>query len=780
MRYHHTGKRSTLNFDAFACISMMITLVGRLVSATFRCSQVQRQTMKLKIFYAIVLLALSASCKQNSSDEKIYDGWPAYAGSKDGIRYSTNTQINTENVHQLQVAWKYSSNDKDTGNRSQNQCNPIVVEGVLYATSPRLKLLALDAATGKEKWVFDPAWEDTSSKKDASALFKTSRGVMYWQDLTGKNKRILYAVGSKLYSIDVTSGKPVRSFGKNGYVELSDSLDREGQFNSFIAGTTPGVVYQDLLIIGTRLAESADAAPGHVRAYDVKTGERKWIFHTIPYPGEKGYETWPDKEAWKKLGGANSWAGMALDEKRGIVYIPTGSISGDFYGGIRKGQNLFGNSLIALEAATGKYLWYYQTIHHDLWDRDLAANPNLVTLNKNGKQIDAVAQITKHGYIFVFDRITGAPVFPVKETPVPRNALPGEEPWPTQPIPTLPEPFARQRFAPEDVSDLDTQTHREMMEKYNKVKYQEAFTPPSKEGSWIFPGFDGGGEWGGAAVDPASGILYVNSSEMPWSMVMVDVPKLNGNRSLKASGEAVYSKYCLSCHGPELKGNGTSYPSLLNLEKKYTEEPLRKVIDNGKNMMPSFKQIPEQEKGVLVSFLLKLESKEPANIPKEPGGGEADHLPAKKSILDEVPFTMTGYNRFLDRNGYPGIKPPWGTLNAIDLNTGKLLWKVTLGEYDELKKKGIAPTGTENYGGPVVTKGGVIFIAATKDAKIRAFDKKNGKILWEAQLPVPGYATPSTYMINGKQYLVIACGGGKIGSKSGDEYIAFALPETGK
>jgi quinoprotein glucose dehydrogenase len=493
--------------------------------------------------------------------------------------------------------------------------------------------------------------------------------------------------------------------------------------------------------------------------------------------------TWPDKEAWKKLGGANNWAGMSLDEGRGVLYVPTGSVSGDFYGGIRKGTNLFGNSLIALDASTGKYLWHFQVIHHDLWDRDLPANPNLVTIERDGKKIDAVAQITKHGYVFVFDRITGKPVFPIEERAVPRAALPGEETWPTQPIPTLPEPFARQKFTIDDVTNISPEAHAEMLEKYKKVKYEKMFTPPSKEGSWIFPGFDGGGEWGGAAADPESGILYIQSSELPWSLTMIDVPKnKSDDRSLKGVGQSVYNKYCLSCHGPELKGNGTSYPSLVNLQKKLNEEQTRKIIENGKNMMPAFKQITEGDKGALISFLLHLESKGPdkkgrTSAPKEPGGGEADQLVSKKSILDEVPYTMTGYNRFLDKNGYPGITPPWGTLNAVNLNNGKLLWKVPVGEYPELTKKGIPVTGTEGYGGPLVTKGGLVFIAASKDGKFRAFDKKSGKLLWEAQLPVPGFATPATYFVNGKQYVVIACGGGKIGSKSGDEYLAFALPD---
>lgn len=732
--------------------------------------------MKMKFIPLLGLLTIAyCSCKNKpATPATAYSGWQTYAGTKEGNRYSSNEEINLDNVKQLKVAWIFSTKDKDTANRSQNQCNPIVVDGVLYGTSPKLKLFALDAATGAQHWIFDPASVDTSGKNDQMAYYKVSRGVIYWQNVKGGEKRIFYSVGSKTYAIDAETGTPVKTFGLGGYIDLTKDLGRETR--SFIAGTTPGVVYHDLFIVGTRVAESADAAPGHIRAYDVRTGKMRWIFHTIPQPGEKGYETWQDTAAWKKFGGANSWAGMSLDEKRGIVYIPTGSIGGDFYGGFRKGQNLFGNSLLALDAATGKLKWHFQVVHHDLWDRDLSANPNLVTITHDGKQIDAVAQITKHGYIFMFDRTNGKPVFPIEEKLVPTMALPGEQPWPTQPIPTLPQPFTRQTFNPEDVTDISPETHRDMLQKYNQVKNRLMFTPPSKQGGWIFPGFDGGGEWGGAAVDAESKIMYINCSEMPWAQVMIDVPKGGNDQSLKGMGQVIYNKNCIGCHGPELKGNGSSYPSLVNIGKKYKEEQISQIIANGRNMMPSFKQIATADKKALLAFLLKLpNNKANKAVAKEPTGNHTTSTKTEKEAVDEVPYTMTGYNRFLDKDGYPGIKPPWGTLNAVDLTSGKLLWKVPLGEYAELTKKGIPVTGTENYGGPLVTKGGLVFIAATKDEKIRAFDKKTGKVLWEAQLPAAGYATPATYSIDGKQYIVIACGGGKIGSKSGDEYVCFAL-----
>ncbi|MDN5285856.1 MAG: pyrroloquinoline quinone-dependent dehydrogenase [Mucilaginibacter sp.] len=732
--------------------------------------------MKMKLLSLLTVLSIAyCSCKNKSTiDTTGYNGWQTYAGTKEGTRYSSNGEINLSNVNKLKVAWTYSTHDKDSANRSQNQCNPIMVDRVLYGTSPKLKLFALDAATGKQRWLFDPAKGDTTNNGDPMAYYKVCRGVIYWQNNDGGEKRIIYSVGAKTFAIDAETGLPISTFGKGGYIDLTKDLGRETK--SFVAGTTPGVVYKDLFIVGTRVAESADAAPGHIRAYDIRTGKLRWIFHTIPYPGEKGYETWQDTAAYKKFGGANSWAGMALDEKRGIVYIPTGSIGGDFYGGFRKGQNLFGNSLLALDAATGKYIWHFQVVHHDLWDRDLAANPNLVTITHDGKQVDVIAQTTKHGYIFMFDRTNGKPIFPITEKPVPTKALPGEQPWLTQPIPTLPEPFARQIFNPEDVTDLSPETHRDMLQKYDQVKNRIMFTPPSKAGGWIFPGFDGGGEWGGAAVDQETKIMYVNSSELPWAQVMINVPKVSNDQSLKGIGQVIYNKNCISCHGPELKGNGTSYPSLVNIGKKYKEDQVSQIIANGRNMMPSFKQIAQADKKALLAFLLKLPDAKAAKvIAKEPTTNRITNTKLEKNVVDEVPYTMAGYNRFLDKDGYPGIKPPWGTLNAIDLTSGKLLWKVPLGEYPELTKRGIPVTGTENYGGPLVTKGGLVFIAATKDEKIRAFDKRTGKVVWEAQLPAAGYATPGTYAIDGKQYIIIACGGGKIGSKSGDQYVCFGL-----
>ena len=721
-------------------------------------SPVKAIQSKLLVLFMLISMVFN-SC--SDSGENDYSAWTSYGGTKDANRYSSIDQINLDNVANLKEAWIFNTGDKDTANRSEMQCNPIVIEGTLYLTSSKMKLFALDPATGKQKWVFDP---NTNSAEEIG--FGINRGLMYWEDEKGNDKRIFYGAASRLYAVNATDGSPVKEFGMNGSIELKEGLDiPESQDGSLIL-KTPGVIFNDLVIIGMSLSEDADALPGHVRAFDVKTGKRKWIFHTIPQPGEFGYDSWEDRDAWKNIGGANNWTGMSLDEERGVVYVPTGTASPDFYGGTRKGSNLFANSIIALDASTGKYIWHYQVVHHDLWDRDLPAAPNLITINHKGKKIDALAQITKQGYIYLLDRTNGKPVFPIPEVPVPQDALPGEKPWPTQPIPTLPESFSRQKFGPEDVSDLSPETHKELMERYGLIKNSTQFSPPSKEGNWIFPDFGGGGEWGGAAVDMETKILYVNSNEVPSTQVMLDAPQTE--RTGITPGRAVYNRYCISCHGAELKGSGTEYPSLLNVNKKYKVEQIRQIIQQGRNRMPAFKHIPQSERENLVEYLSRTEV-----ITKKIDSASPTMVYRKS----QIPYVMKGYDRFVDKDGYPGIKPPWGTLNAVDLNSGKLLWKVPLGEYAELVKRGLGITGSRNYGGPVVTKGGLVFIAATPDEKIRAFDKNSGKMVWESKLPAAGFASPATYMINGKQFLVIACGGGKLGVKSGDSYVAFALPD---
>ena len=684
--------------------------------------------------------------------------WPSYLGDNERSHYSSLKQINAKNVNQLKVAWTYQSGGARPDGRSQIQCNPLIVNGVLYGTSPDLVLFALDAATGKELWRFNPL----SGGGDHQAL-GVNRGVVYWEN--GADRRILYTTGSTLHAVNARDGKSISSFGDGGRVDIKEGLGRDAS-KLYVVATTPGIIFRDLLILGTRVAEGpGPAAPGHIRAYDIRTGKMTWIFHTIPHPGEVCYETWPP-DAWKFIGGANCWAGMALDEKRGIVFVPTGSAAFDFWGGNRLGQNLYANCLLALDAASGKRLWHFQFVHHDILDRDPPAPPNLLRVKHNGKDVDAVAQITKSGHVFVFDRETGEPLFPIEERAVPMSDLQGESAWPTQPFPAKPAPFARQNFSADQITDISPESHRAALEKFIKLRPHTPFMPPSREGTIIFPGFDGGAEWGGAAVDP-KGILYVNANEMPWILTMVE-NKSKTDATL-SSGQQIYGQICATCHGINRSGDpARAFPSLEKIAEKLKKPDIVQLLNTGRGMMPSVAFLSTEHKEAVAGFLLG----------ESPAERTSDQPAASKDdVLISTPYTHTGYNRWVDTNGYPAVKPPWGTLNAIDLNTGDYVWRTPLGELPELTARGIPPTGTENYGGPVVTAGGIIFIAATKDEMIRAFDQRTGKILWQAKLPAAGYATPSTYMINGQQFIVIACGGGKCGTKSSDAYVAFALPK---
>jgi len=692
--------------------------------------------------------------------------WPFYGGNAAGNRYSPLTQINLSNVRNLQVAWSYNAAEppsENKGGQQEIQCQPIVVRGILYGTTPMLKVFALKADTGEELWKFNPY-------QGKEARGGGSRGVMYWE--SGADKRILFVAGPTLYAINALTGQRVKEFGTNGEVDLhvglGTGLDHDIQ-NLSIGASSPGVIYKDMLVIGSRVSEVGDALPGHIRGFDVRTGQLRWVFHTIPQPGEPGYETWP-KNAYKRFGGANNWAGMVLDEKRGVVYLGTGSPSVDFYGGARAGQNLYGNCILALDALTGKKKWHFQTIYHDLWDRDIPCPPNLVTVTHQGKKIDAVVQTTKDGLVYVLNRDTGESLFPVEDRKVPVDgALPGEQPWPVQRYPLKPAPFARQVLTEADITDLTPEAHAYVLDRFRKSRSGHKFLPPSEAGTLIF-GIGGGAEWGGNAVDPA-GILYQNSHDQLWDLKMTRL----ATQTLASRGKTVYLNNCAACHGAERRGNGAEFPSLVDIGKRLSTPKITTVIRQGRGRMPSFQHIPNADINALVRFLTNTETAEKgAN-----DGHEASAALEKKANADfpyVPPYINNGYTKFLDPNGYPAVKPPWGTLNAIDLNTGEYLWTVPLGEFPELTRKGIPITGTENYGGPVVTAGGLVFIAGTKDERIRAFDKQTGKVVWEYQLPAGGFATPATYMLNGKQYVVIAAGGVKNGHKPGGQYIAFALP----
>ncbi|HVU17575.1 MAG TPA: PQQ-binding-like beta-propeller repeat protein [Candidatus Didemnitutus sp.] len=678
--------------------------------------------------------------------------WTAYLGDKSASHYSSLSQIGVDNVKDLTVAWTWQGGEArpDT---SQIQCNPLMIGGVLYLTNAQMKLIALDAATGKEKWRFAPAEPNG-----------VNRGLAYWSD--GDDRRILYGNGHWLHAIDAASGKLIDSFGDHGRVDLANDLGRDVR-GLAIQANTPGVIYRDLIILSTRVGEGpAPAAPGHVRAYNVRTGKLAWIFHAIPYPGEPGYEAWPP-DAWKHLGGVNAWPGMTVDEERGLVFCPIGSATFDFWGGDRLGNDEYADSLVVLEAATGKLVWHFQFTHHDLWDRDPPAPPTLLTVHRNGQDIPAVAQVTKSGHVWVFNRVTGEHLFPYEEIAVPSSDLAGEVASPTQPVPLKPAAFARQFFSENEITNRTPEAHRAVLERYSRVRAFARFTPPSREGTIILPGFDGGAEWGGAAADP-DGILYVNSSEMAWILSMIDA---GGATTL---GQQVYLQNCTGCHGADRKGNAAAnIPSLLDLSKRRTRAQVVEVVTKGRAVMPSWAFLGDAQRDAVVSYIYG--DAEPQRAPVGEGAWQT-YLPDQQVGAKPPPFTHTGYNRWLDPDGYPAIKPPWGTLNAINLNTGEYVWTIPLGEFPELTAKGVPPTGVENYGGPLVTAGNLVFVAATRDEMFRAFDRRTGRELWKVKLPVAGYATPATYEVGGRQYVVIACGGGKLGTKSGDTYLAFALP----
>ena len=689
------------------------------------------------------------------------DDWPVTGGVPSNDRYSTLDQINRANVSRLTVAWTYHTGDMPAGRRSEIQATPIVVDSVLYATTPALAVIALRADSGTLRWRFDPFAGRTRE-------LHANRGVVYWAE--GGDRRIFFTAGRRLYALDAPTGRPIVTFGDSGSVDLGAGLGRDVPVDSaesasegYVIATSPGVVFEDLLIQGTRVGEDEGAAPGHVRAYDVRTGRVRWTFHTIPQRGEPGSDTWPN-EAWKTAGGANSWPGMSVDTRRGIVYVPTGSASPDFYGGGRRGADLYANTLLALDARTGRRIWHFQTVHHDLLDRDLPAAPNLLTVRHEGRSVDAVAQITKTGFVFVFDRENGRPLFPVQERPVPATDLNGEESWPTQPVPARPAPFARQTMTEADLTDLSPAAHDAALRRFRVLRNDGLFTPPSVKGSVVLPGFDGGGEWGGAAVDRETGMLYVNASDVPWIAAMrpMTLGALGG--LTLGSGADVYSAFCAGCHGADRRGDGDRVPPLSGVGARLSAVQIQAVIVRGRGFMPAFRDLPEPERAAVVDYLLGR----PARI--------RPNAAAPSAASSASPYRFAGYERWKDPDGYPAIKPPWGTLSAIDLNTGEYRWRIPLGEFPALTARGLAPTGTELYGGPIVTAGGLVFIAAAQDEKLRAFDKATGKQLWEARLPAAGYATPSTYAVGGRQFVVIAAGGGKLGSKSSDTYVAFALP----
>jgi quinoprotein glucose dehydrogenase len=689
--------------------------------------------VKLRIAFVTLLAALLYAADEQT--------WPAYGGGPEDIRYSTLKQIDRTNVSRLEVAWSFDTADGS----GDPQTQPIMVNGVLYGLTPKHKVIALVAATGKLLWKFEPEVTGRGA----------NRSVVYWS--AGADRRIFAAVQSYVYALNAETGRPITSFGQAGRIDLRADLSRPLEQQSIVL-TSPGIIYNDLLILGGRTPEALPAPLGDVRAYDVRTGKLRWSFHTIPRPGEFGYETWP-KDAWTYSGAANNWAGMALDRKRGIVYVPTGSAASDFYGADRLGDDLFANSLLALNAQTGQRIWHFQAVRHDIWDRDFPSPPSLVTVKRDGKPVEAVAQTTKQGWVYLFDRANGNPLFPVEYKSYPASTVPGEAAAGAQPLPTKPAPFARQRLTEDLLTTRTPEVHAWALEQFRKFRSEGQFLPLSVDRETvIFPGFDGGAEWGGSAFDPESGLLYVNANDIAWTSSLAENQGGNPVRRL-------YLTNCANCHNDDMTGSPPGIPALTDLQGRMTAPQVAAMIREGGGRMPSFPNLRPQDVTALAQFVLQGESKELE--------------PAASPTAGNQKYRFMGYHKFLDPDGYPAVAPPWGTLNAIDLNTGQYAWKIPLGEYPALAAQGVKNTGTENYGGPIVTAGGLVFIAATNfDRKFRAFDKATGKLLWETTLPFSGNATPITYETGGKQYVVIYATGGKAGrgGPSGGVYVAFALP----
>jgi len=696
------------------------------------------------LFLTPLLIAAACSDPDPAATAGAGDDWASYFGDPGGTHYSRLSQITRENISELREAWRY-----ETPDAGRVQTTPLVIDGTMYVVSPLQKVIALDAATGKQKWIFD------SGVGVAAAV----RGLTWWSD--GKESRLFSAVASYIYAIDPASGTAIAGFGDNGRIDLRENLRGAAEDNSFHA-TSPAVIYKDLLITGGRVPEITPAPPGDQRAYDVHTGELRWTFHTVPMAGEPGAETWPEG-ARETQGGANAWSGAVVDTERGIVFIATGSPADDFYGANRLGDNLYSDCVIALDANTGKKLWHFQAVRHDLWDADFAAPPVLLTVQRDGKRVAAVAASNKAGLTYLFDRVSGEPLFPIVETEVPASTVPGEVASRTQPIPTLPAPVTKLTLTRDEVTNRTPEMRAWAQADYDTfLGTQAPFTPLSVDTTTLVaPGWRGGVEYGGITADADKGIIYMNVNNWVSLGTLVDAAAYRQS----GEGERTYREQCMGCHGAELQGIPPAFPSLVDVGKRLSAEEIVAVIQQGRGRMPGFPLLNAATATNIVSFLTS----------------GADSVAPGRNMRDRgasTKYIFTGYRTWFDPEGFPAWEMPWATLNAIDMNTGEYLWTVPFGDYEALAEQGLTDTGAENHGGSVLTASGVLFAGGTEnDLKFRAYDSANGELLWDVVLPGYDRATPAVYAVNGKQYVVIAANPGRnAAADAGATYVAFALP----
>ena len=673
---------------------------------------------------SIFLLALLAGCSPSLENETSTSdsNWDTYLGDSARTHYSPLIQITRENVDQLELAWRYDSGEVRKGG-STMYTSPLIVDGVLYGLSPKLIAFALNAATGEEIWRFDPGGNGAPQ-----------RGLMWWED--ANERRLIYASGRELIALDSGSGEPITSFGDNGRLDLRPSEDSGPFFTS-----VPGIVFEDMLIMGFSTSESSTSHSGMIRGFDVRSGSELWRFNSLPLTGGLGSETW-EEGSLVEAGGANNWTGMALDEERGMLFVPTGSATPDFYGASRTGDNLFANSLVALDARSGEYRWHYQTVRHDLWDRDLPSPPTLVQVERDSVTLDAVAVATKSGHLFLFNRDTGESLYEIYEVDGIASELPGEEAATSQPVSSV--AFTRQEF---EMTTRNAEAIAHVSEVIAPLD-QRPFAPPSTEGILFYPSYDGGAEWGGAAYDPAGNKLILNAQEIGGIIRLYEIPEGFSNRG-------VFAENCAACHGENLEGTDRGI-NLIGITGRLDAGETREIVMQGRGAMPAFDSLPTVEINAVISYI------------RNPEAADVD------VASTEIDYAFAGYIRVRDHEELPGNTPPWGTLNSIDLATGEIDWQVNFGNYPSHPDLNY---GAESYGGPVVTASGIIFIGATPDRKFRAYDTRNGAVLWESDLPAAGFATPAVYSVDGQQFVVISAGGGRMGPPSSSEYLAYRLPQ---